>query len=619
MPTVVIGTAGHIDHGKTTLLRALTGIDADRLPEERRRGMTIDVGYAHLALDDGLVLDFVDVPGHERLVGNMLVGAGEVDAVLLVVAADDGPRPQTHEHLALVDALGLGDGVVAVTKADLVDPARASAVTAGIEATLSPTRLAGSPIVLVSSTTGAGLDELRDRLRLLARRVEERHAAAVPAAARIAIDRMFHVRGRGTVVTGTLRGGSVRAGAQLRLVPGEGTVRVREVQVHGATVETAGHGRTALLVAGVEPDRLARGMELTADDAVEPSSRLLVALRPALGTRLPDDRTRGRLHIGTEAVDALVIRPPRESAALDAGITAVLRLERPVAAAPGDTFVLRGPEAGAVLAGGLVLDVRPPRGISRRRTTPERLEALATAAARWGADRSSHAAARLALHGAVGEGPAVRLAPDAEEELDRDVRRAVAGHHARDPDSTGLAVTELRAALSAGLRRRVTLSRAAASAAADAAIARAVRAGAIARDGDRLREPGREALAPAVRAAMDRLEAALATPTPPALSAAARAAGCPPDGVRALEAERRIVRLEDDLAWAASTYRELARLALGMAARGPLTPAAFRDATGSSRRFALAILEDLDRRELLARTPDGHRLGPRAVAKAANP
>ena len=197
------------------------------------------------------------------------------------------------------------------------------------------------------------------------------------------------------------------------------------------------------------------------------------------------------------------------------------------------------------------------------------------------------------------------------------MRRAVAAHHTRHPDSAGLAASELRATLAERLRRQVTISRAAAAGAADAAIARAVRAGTTIRDGDRLRAPGREALAPAVRSAMDRLEAALATPMPPPLSAAARAVGCPPDGVRALEAERRIVRLEDDLAWAASTYRELARLALGMAARGPLTPAAFRDATGSSRRFALAILEDLGRRELLARTPEGHRPGPRAHATSS--
>ena len=205
MPTVVIGTAGHIDHGKTALLRALTGIDADRLPEERRRGMTIDVGYAHLVLDDDLVLDFVDVPGHERLVGNMLVGAGEVDAVLLVVAADDGPRPQTHEHLALVDALGLRDAVVAVTKSDLVDADRVRAVAANVDAILSATRLAGSAIVPVSAVSGLGLDELGVRLRELARRTAARLAAELTGGSRLAIDRVFVVRGRGTVVTGTLR------------------------------------------------------------------------------------------------------------------------------------------------------------------------------------------------------------------------------------------------------------------------------------------------------------------------------------------------------------------------------------------------------------------------------
>lgn len=617
MPTVVIGTAGHIDHGKTALLRALTGIDADRLPEERRRGMTIDVGYAHLVLDDDLVLDFVDVPGHERLVGNMLVGAGEVDAVLLVVAADDGPRPQTHEHLALVDALGLRDAVVAVTKSDLVDADRVRAVAANVDAILSATRLAGSAIVPVSAVSGLGLDELGVRLRELARRTAARLAAELTGGSRLAIDRVFVVRGRGTVVTGTLRGGAVRAGDQLRLVPAGGEVRVREVQVHGATVEAARHGRTAVLLSGIELDRLSRGMELTGDAAVQPSSRLLVALRPALGGRQPVDRTRARLHIGTEAAGALVVLPPRESVALDGGATAIVRLERPVAVAPGDPFVVRDPAVGAVLAGGTVLDVRPPRGISRRRTTPGRLASLAGAAAGWTAGREAHDAARLELHGTDGEGPAPRLAADVLAELDALVRRAVAADHTRHPDSAGLAASELRATLAERLRRQVTISRAAAAGAADAAIARAVRAGTTIRDGDRLRAPGREALAPAVRSAMDRLEAALATPMPPPLSAAARAVGCPPDGVRALEAERRIVRLEDDLAWAASTYRELARLALGMAARGPLTPAAFRDATGSSRRFALAILEDLGRRELLARTPEGHRPGPRAHATSS--
>jgi len=207
--SVVIGTAGHIDHGKTSLLRALTGIDADRLPEEQARGMTIDVGYAHLALPDGSELDFVDVPGHDRLVGNMLVGAGEVDAALLVVAADDGPRAQTLEHLELLDALGLTEGVVVVTKADLLDADDEAArlrVLDAVRELLVPTRLDASPVLLVSATTGEGLETLRAALVDLRDRVLARAAAAPVPLARLAIDRVFSVRGRGTVVIGHASG-----------------------------------------------------------------------------------------------------------------------------------------------------------------------------------------------------------------------------------------------------------------------------------------------------------------------------------------------------------------------------------------------------------------------------
>src|SRR5436309_7918669 len=230
--TVVVGTAGHIDHGKTSLLRALTGIDADRLPEERRRGMTIDVGYAHLRLPDGDEIDFVDVPGHDRLVGNMLVGAGEIDAALLVVAADDGPRAQTLEHLELLDGLGIGVGVAAVTKIDLVDAGRAAEVVVAVGDLLGRTTLVGSPVMLVSSTTGAGLDDLLRALEGV-RDAVQRGVPTAPGATppvglrtpRLAVDRAFSVRGRGTVVTGTLRGGPLALGDALRLEPAGNVVR----------------------------------------------------------------------------------------------------------------------------------------------------------------------------------------------------------------------------------------------------------------------------------------------------------------------------------------------------------------------------------------------------------
>src|SRR5688572_13500057 len=267
--TLVVGTAGHIDHGKTTLLRTLTGIDADRLPEERRRGMTIDVGYAHLDLDDGTTIDFVDVPGHDKLVGNMLVGAGEVDAAMLVVAADDGPRAQTLEHLALLDALGITPGIAVVTKVDAVEPARVAAVVEAVADLLAPTSLAGSPVVAASGVTGEGLDAVRAAL-------DDLHASHRPPARppTLAIDRVFSVKGRGAVVTGTLRGGPLARGDTLRLVPGDREVRVREIQVHRAVVDhVKSGGRTALNLAGIGAEELHRGMVLTADPMVTASDR----------------------------------------------------------------------------------------------------------------------------------------------------------------------------------------------------------------------------------------------------------------------------------------------------------------------------------------------------------
>ncbi|MEJ7695701.1 MAG: L-seryl-tRNA(Sec) selenium transferase [Candidatus Limnocylindrales bacterium] len=338
--TVVIGTAGHIDHGKTTLLRALTGIDADRLPEERRRGMTIDVGYAHLALDDGTAIDFVDVPGHDRLVGNMLVGAGEIDAAMLVVAADDGPRAQTLEHLALLDALGIVAGLVVVTKIDTVAPERVTEIIATARDLVATTSLAGSPVLAASGATGAGIGMVREALVALRDGV-----AFVGRPPTIAIDRVFSVKGRGVVVTGTLRGGPLGRGDRLRLVPGDEDVRIREIQVHGegvARVEVG--GRTALNLAGVDAARLHRGQVLTADPAVRATDRILVTFRAPVA-----DRGRGRLHGGTAATDAAVGRSGRDDLTLPDGTTAgIVRLGEPVALRPGDRFVLRrGPTAAS--------------------------------------------------------------------------------------------------------------------------------------------------------------------------------------------------------------------------------------------------------------------------------
>jgi selenocysteine-specific elongation factor len=609
--SAVIGTAGHIDHGKTTLLRALTGIDADRLPEERRRGMTIDVGYAHLALPDGSIVDFVDVPGHDRLVGNMLVGAGEIDAALLVVAADDGPNAQTFEHLGLLDALGIRDGLAVVTKADLADEGPRASVVAEVGALLAGTTLAGAPVLVASATTGEGIDAVRAAVAGLAERVAARPGRG--GAPRLAIDRVFAVRGRGTVVTGSLRCGPVTTGTALRLVPGEAAVRVREVQVRGAAVPESDSGRTALLLGAVEGDPPRRGQVLTADAAVVATSRVLVALRGPGRGPAPADRERLRVHLGTEQAGALVVRGPREAIDLpDGSSVAILRLDVEIAAAPGDRFALRRPSPGSVAGGGLVLDAVPPRGVSRRRLTHARAAALAAALSSGPATD----AARLDLHGALRDASSWRLAADVEAALRARALELVAAHHASQPDSPGLALAALRAELAIAARRLVTLGRDDGAIVAASVVERLVGDGALARDGDRAREASRAAgLSQATISAMERLEASLGVAAPPPLAAAARAAGCPPEGIRALESAGRIVRLEDDLAWAASTYRELVRRALSMAAAGPLSPAAFRDATVTSRRYVLVILEDLDRRGLLQRTDAGHVLGPRTLAR----
>ena len=615
-PTVVVGTAGHIDHGKTTLLRALTAIDADRLPEERRRGMTIDVGYAHLDLPDGTSIDFVDVPGHDRLVGNMLVGAGEIDAAMVVVAADDGPRAQTREHLELLDALGIRHGLAVVTKIDAVPEARVAEVIDEVRTLLDATGLAGSPVVAASGTAGHGIERLRDALIAVRTRAMPTRRDGGPD---LAIDRVFSAKGRGTVVTGTLRGGAIATGDELVVRPGGAIVRVREVQVHGRPVECASGGRTALLLGGTDGLELRRGQVLATRGRLTETSRILVELRPAvdlaLGRRAhpPADGARLRLHVRTEQVGALVVRSPREEAELGVdAVVAILRLERPVACEAGDRFALRDPTGSSTAHGGLVLDAAPPRGISRRRTTPERLRALAEAARRHASGE-----ARLALHGILGDGPEVSVAPDVRAALRDAAIASVQAHHADEPESAGPTLEAVRRAVASVARRLATATRDLADAAAATTIGALVDEGLLVRNGDRVRDAARDpGLPAAVRGSMDRLEAALATASPPPLAEAARMAGCPPDGIRALEAERRIVRLGDDLAWSATTYRELARTAVTMAAAGPLTPAAFRDATGSSRKYVLAILEDLDRRELLRRTDAGHVLGRRSLQRA---
>ncbi len=338
---LTVGTAGHIDHGKTWLVRALTGKDTDRLPEEQERGISIDLGYAPLDLPDGRRLSLIDVPGHERFVRNMVAGATGIDLFLLVVDGGEGARPQTREHLAILSLLGIEHGVVAVTKADAVDADT-------IELALEEARelVPGVEVVAVSAKTGAGLDDLRAALTRAADSVEQEHEVDAPA--RLFVDRVFSLRGIGTVATGTLWSGSVGEGDVLRAEPGGREVRVRSVQVHERPVERAGAGqRVALALPGVERSELRRGDALVAPGAFVPSYRLDVVLDElepiADGARL-------RVHHGTGAFAARVVRAGESYAQL--------RLSSPVVAARGDRVVLRGE---TTVGGALVLDPSPPR------------------------------------------------------------------------------------------------------------------------------------------------------------------------------------------------------------------------------------------------------------------
>ena len=338
---LTVGTAGHIDHGKTWLVRALTGKDTDRLPEEQRRGISIELGYAPLELSDGTQLSLIDVPGHERFVRTMVAGATGIDLFLLVLDAGEGARPQTLEHLAIVRLLGIEHGVVAVTKADAVDEET-------LELALEEARelVPGAEAVAVSARTGAGLDELRSALGRAAGLVLQEHKLS-EAAARLHVDRVFSLRGIGTVATGTLWSGTVGEGDVLRAEPGGRDVRVRSVQVHDRPVGRAEPGqRVALALPGVERSELRRGDVLIAPGSLRPSYRLDVAL-DELEPIADGDRL--HVHHGTAAVPARVVR---------SGGEAQLRLAAPLVAARGDRVVLRG---ATTVGGGTVIDPAPVR------------------------------------------------------------------------------------------------------------------------------------------------------------------------------------------------------------------------------------------------------------------
>ena len=358
MKSIVVGTAGHIDHGKTALVKALTGIDADRLEEEKRRGITIDLGFAHTELPgpsgERLRFGFVDVPGHERFVRNMLAGVGGIDVVLLVIAADEGIKPQTREHFDICCLLGIRHGITVLTKSDMVDAETLEVVRLEVADFLTGSFLENSPIVPVSALKSTGLDELNRQLVRIASQLPARDSDAI---ARLPIDRVFTMRGFGTVVTGTLVAGTIHKEDELQLFPAQKTVRVRGVQVHGASTEKAVAGeRTALNLAGVDKADLERGMMLASPGMLQTSSRIDVQLSLLPSAKPLKNGARVHLHAFASETIAAVNLYENKQLKPGAEVFAQLRLSAPLLLVPGDRFIIRQFSPVITIGGGIVLD-----------------------------------------------------------------------------------------------------------------------------------------------------------------------------------------------------------------------------------------------------------------------
>ena len=340
MKRIIIGTAGHIDHGKTALVKALTGIDCDRLREEKERGITIELGFAALDLEGGRRVGIVDVPGHEKFVKNMVAGASGIDAVMLIIAADEGVMPQTREHLAICRMLAVQAGCVVLTKSDLVDADWLDLVAADVRDFVAGSFLDGAPVVAVSAQTGAGLDELSVRLAQMMDGVQERSAKGL---CRLPVDRVFSMKGFGTVITGTLQAGTFQTGDEVSIEPGGQRAKIRGLQVHGDSVGSAGAGqRTALNFQGLERDRIARGDVVGLPDTLVATKKIALWYEHLAGAgRVLKNRAPVRFHAGTaERMGRVVLLEAEEMLPGDKAFVQIV-LSAPVVVLPGDRFVLR--------------------------------------------------------------------------------------------------------------------------------------------------------------------------------------------------------------------------------------------------------------------------------------
>jgi selenocysteine-specific elongation factor len=631
MKSIIVGTAGHIDHGKTALVKALTGIDADRLKEEKRRGITIDLGFAHMTLPaangETLRLGFVDVPGHERFVRNMLAGVGGIDLVLLVIAADEAIKPQTREHFDILQLLGVQRGITVLTKSDAVDAETLDVVRLEVEEFLRGTFLdaSKSPVLAVSSLTGAGLEELKRAMVMAAAEVQPRDARAI---ARLPIDRVFTMKGFGTVVTGTLVAGTIRRENELEVFPTGLRVRVRGAQVHGDFADSAIAGqRTALNLVGASTEELTRGMTLVPPATLEKTRGADVSLRLlASATRPLKSRARVHLHCYTmETVAEVVLYGTRQVAPGEKAF-ARLKLTEPALLLPGDRFILRQFSPVVTIGGGVVLDAAP---IARM---PEHDEFLKTSAegpatailaarvrrrSRNGISISQLTAetgwTRNFIEAQLTEaGRAERVARSGElllhfsalEALKVDIVATVEDFQKKNPLVSGIQKQELRerARASAGVFEVI--------------LEMLVREKKIEIVGDVVRLPGHGVVMKDEESeSKKKIEDAFASAglKVPALHEVI--AGLKIDKVRAqkivtlLLRDKVLIKVSDELVFHRGALQELRRQLVAYKAKlATIDVSKFKELTGVSRKYAIPLLEYLDRERVTRRVGDAREI-----------
>ncbi|HKM47833.1 MAG TPA: selenocysteine-specific translation elongation factor [Terriglobales bacterium] len=625
MKSVIVGTAGHIDHGKTALVKGLTGIDADRLEEEKRRGITIDIGFAHFELPapDGsrIRVGFVDVPGHERFVRNMLAGVGGIDLVLLVIAADEGIKPQTREHFDICRLLAIRRGITVLTKSDAVDAETLEVVRLEVEDYVRGSFLdpAQSPIVAVSSLTGAGLEELKSALTQVASEVAAKDSAAL---ARLPIDRVFTMKGFGTVVTGTLVAGTIRKEEELEVFPAGARVRVRGVQVHGSSEEAAVAGqRTALNLAGLSTEDLARGMTLATADTFHSTSRVDALLSLLPSAKPFKDGARVHFHAYTTETIAEVrlygikqLKPGNEA-------YVQLKFAEPMLLLPGDRFIVRQFSPVVTIGGGMVLDASPANRKQRaedataflntmRHGSPEQV--LAARVARRGAiglrldaipgemNIRWEEAAKLVVKAGLVRCNQVLVAPAAFAEAKADALLALKKFHDANPLVAGMSKEELRDRVNLGPEVFYSV------------LEKLAEEKKLEVTGELVHLSGRGVLMKGEEAEAKKIieqEFASAGLKVPSLKEVL--AGLRVDKLRAqkivtlLLRDKVLVKISEELVFHQSALLDLRQKIAALKASTPkIDVARFKDMTGVSRKYAIPLLEYLDRERVTRRVGD---------------